>query len=333
VQARMHASMRKELRILSGIVHDFGPTEYPYDLVDGEVTQEDFDDRVDIIPVSDPNAGTMAQRIMQYQAALQLAQQAPDMYDLPLLHRQMLDVLGIQDAEDIVPSEEVIDPSDPVSENMAIINGGPVKAFIYQDHEAHIQTHMSLIEDPKIQGMLEQSPNAQMMQGAMSAHISEHLAFQYRREIEKELGVPLPPPEEQLPDDIEYRLSQLVAPAAAQLLGKDQKEAEMEKQQEEAEDPILQMQRQELEIKQQEAQAKAQAEMAKINLDMQKLASKDQLDREKMSLQERIERAKLGAKIAADNSRDELESRKIASKDEIEGAKLGVDIAKDLMGE
>jgi len=333
VQARMHASMRKELRILSGIVHDFGPTEYPYELVDGEVTQEDFDDRVDIIPVSDPNAGTMAQRIMQYQAALQLAQQAPDMYDLPLLHRQMLDVLGIQDAEDIVPSEEVIDPSDPVSENMAIINGGPVKAFIYQDHEAHIQTHMSLIEDPKIQGMLEQSPNAQMMQGAMSAHISEHLAFQYRREIEKELGVPLPPPEEQLPDDIEYRLSQLVAPAAAQLLGKDQKEAEMEKQQEEAEDPILQMQRQELEIKQQEAQAKAQAEMAKINLDMQKLASKDQLDREKMSLQERIERAKLGAKIAADNSRDELESRKIASKDEIEGAKLGVDIAKELMGE
>ena len=227
----------------------------------------------------------------------------------------------------------MVDPSDPVSENMTVINGGPIKAFIYQDHEAHIQTHMALIEDPKIQGMLEQSPNAEMMQGAMASHISEHLAFQYRREIEKELGVPLPPPDEQLPDDIEYRLSQLVAPAAAQLLGKDQKEAEMEKQQEEAEDPILQLQRQELEIKQLEAQAKAQAEMAKINLDMQKMASKDQLDREKMSLQERIERAKLGAKIASENSKEELESRKIASKEQIEEAKIGVEIAKELMDE
>jgi hypothetical protein len=333
VQARLHASMRRELRILSGIVRDFGPTEYPYELVDGELTLEDFDDRVDIIPVSDPNAGTLAQRIMQYQAALQLAAQAPDMYDLPLLHRQMLEVLGIRDAQDVIPDEDAIDPTDPVTENMNIINGKPVKAFIYQDHEAHIQSHTSLVQDPKILELISQSPTAEATQAAMAAHISEHVAFQYRSEIEKELGVPLPPPDQPLPDDIEFRLSQLVAPAAAQLLGKDQKEAEMKKQQEEAEDPILQMQRQELEIKQQQAQAKAQAEMAKINLDMQKAASKDELDRAKLDLQERTDRAKLGAKIAAENSAEELEDRKIASKSEIEGTKLGVQIVKDLMGD
>ena len=333
VQARMHASMRKELRILSGVVHDFGPTEYPYEETDGEVTREDFDDRVDIIPVSDPNAGTMAQRIMQYQAALQLAVQAPEMYDLPLLHRQMLEVLGIQDVDNIIPSKEALDPVDPVGENMAIINSKPVKAFIYQDHEAHIQTHLAVVQDPKLLELLSKSPNANVIEGAMAAHLSEHLAFQYRHEIEKELGVPLPPPEEKLPEDIEYRLSQLVAPAAAQLLDRDKKEAEMEKRQEEAEDPILQIQRQELEIKRESAQGKAQAEMAKINLDREKLANKDQLDREKMSLQERIEGAKLGARIAAENSKGELESRKIASKEEIEGVKIGVDIAKDLMGE
>jgi len=333
VQARLHASMRRELRILSGIVRDFGPAEYPYELADGELTLEDFDDRVDIIPVSDPNAGTLAQRIMQYQAALQLAAQAPDMYDLPLLHRQMLEVLGIRDAEDVIPDEDVINPSDPVTENMHIINGEPVKAFIYQDHEAHIQSHTSLVQDPKILEMISQSPNAEATQGAMAAHVSEHVAFQYRSEIEKELGVPLPPPDQPLPDDIEFRLSQLVAPAAAQLLGKDQKEAEMKKQQEEAEDPILQMQREELEIKKQQAQAKAQAEMAKINLDMQKAASKDELERAKLDLQERTDRAKLGAKIAAENSAEELESRKIASKTEVEGTKLGVQIVKDLMGD
>ena len=333
VQARLHASMRRELRILSGIVRDFGPTEYPYELVDGELTLEDFDDRVDIIPVSDPNAGTLAQRIMQYQAALQLAAQAPDMYDLPLLHRQMLEVLGIRDAQDVIPDEDAIDPTDPVTENMNIINGKPVKAFIYQDHEAHIQSHTSLVQDPKILELISQSPTAEATQAAMAAHISEHVAFQYRSEIEKELGVPLPPPDQPLPDDIEFRLSQLVAPAAAQLLGKDQKEAEMKKQQEEAEDPILQMQRQELEIKQQQAQAKAQAEMAKINLDMQKAASKDELDRARLDLQERTERAKLGAKIAAENSAEELESRKIASKVDIEEAKLGAQIVKDLMSD
>tara|TARA_R110000787_G_scaffold52827_3_gene124216 strand:+ start:112 stop:2595 length:2484 start_codon:yes stop_codon:yes gene_type:complete len=332
VQARLHASMRKELRILSGIVRDFGPSEYPYDIKNGELVAEDFDDRVDIIPVSDPNAGTMAQRIMQYQAALQLAVQAPQMYDMPLLHRQMLEVLGIRDADKIVPLEDEIPITDPVTENMNIINGEPVKAFIFQDHEAHIQTHTALIQDPKIMEIMSQSPTAKASEAAMASHISEHVAFAYRAKIEKELGVPLPGPNEKLPEDIELRLSRLVAPAAAQLTGKDQREAQMQKQMEESEDPIIQMQQQELQIKQQQAQAKAQSDMAKIQLDLQKAMDKSGLEKEKLATQERIETAKLGARIAADNSRDQLETKRIASKEQVEGAKLGREIAKDMMG-
>ena len=333
VQARLHASMRKELRILSGIVRDFGPTEYPYETPGKELKSEDFDDRVDIVPVSDPNAGTMAQRIMQYQAALQLATQAPQMYDMPLLHRQMLDVLGIRDADEIVPLEDEVPIADPVTENMNIINGEPVKAFMYQDHEAHIQTHMAAIQDPKIMELMEQSPTAQVSQAAMAAHVSEHVAFRYRADIEKELGARLPGPEETLPEDIELRLSRLVAPAAAQLTGKDQREAQMQKQMEQAEDPIIQMQKQELQIKQQQAQSKAQSDMAKIEADLQKASDKSDLEREKMKQQERLEGAKLGVQIAAENSREELENKRIASKEQLEGAKLGVDIAKDLLGE
>jgi len=332
VQARLHASMRKELRILSGIVRDFGPSEYPYDIKNGELVAEDFDDQVDIIPVSDPNAGTMAQRIMQYQAALQLAVQAPQMYDLPLLHRQMLEVLGIRDADKIVPLEDETQVTDPVTENMNIINGKPVKAFIFQDHEAHIQTHVSLIEDPKIIEIMSQSPTAKVSEAAMASHISEHVAFAYRAKIEKELGVPLPGPEEKLPEDIELRLSRLVAPAAAQLTGKDKREAQMQKQMEESQDPIIQMQQQELQIKQQQLEAKTQSDMAKIQLDLKKSMDKSGLDRDKLETQERIETAKLGVRIAADNSMKQLESKKIASKEQIEGAKLGRDIAKDLMG-
>ena len=333
VQARLHASMRKELRILSGIVRDFGPSEYPYDIKNGELVAEDFDDRVDIIPVSDPNAGTMAQRIMQYQAALQLAVQAPQMYDMPLLHRQMLEVLGIRDADKIVPLEDEIPITDPVTENMNIINGEPVKAFIFQDHEAHIQTHVALIQDPKIMEIMSQNPTAKASEAAMASHISEHVAFAYRAKIEKELGVPLPGPDEKLPEDIELRLSRLVAPAAAQLTGKDQREAQMQKQMEESEDPIIQMQQQELQIKQQQAQAKAQSDMAKIQLDLQKAMDRSGLEKEKLATQERIETAKLGARIAADNSRDQLETKRIASKEQVEGAKLGREIAKDMMGD
>jgi len=261
-----------------------------------------------------------------------LTVQAPQMYDMPLLHRQMLEVLGIRDADKIVPLEDEIPITDPVTENMNIINGEPVKAFIFQDHEAHIQAHTALIQDPKIMEIMSQSPTAKASEAAMASHISEHVAFAYRAKIEKELGVPLPGPDEKLPEDIELRLSRLVAPAAAQLTGKDQREAQMQKQMEESEDPIIQMQQQELQIKQQQAQAKAQSDMAKIQLDLQKAMDRSGLEKEKLATQERIETAKLGARIAADNSRDQLETKRIASKEQVEGAKLGRDIAKDLMG-
>ena len=333
IQARLHASMRVELRILSNLVRDFGPEQYPYLEGDKDLVSQDFDERVDIIPVSDPNAGTMAQRIMQYQAALQLAAQAPEMYDMPLLHRQMLDVLGIQDADQIVPTEKDMKPTDPVSENMDIINGKPVKAFIYQDHEAHIQTHMSMMQNPQVMQIMGKSPNAKKAQAELAAHVQEHLAFQYRTEIEKQLGVELPTPNEPLPEDIEYRISRLVAPAAAQVTGKAAQEQQAQQAQQKMQDPIVQMQMQELQIKQQEVQQRAQAEMAKIQLEMQKAMAKSDLDRERLEQQERLETAKLGAKIAETNTKEELENARIASQDQIAGAKLGVEIAKEVMGD
>ncbi|MGB1650763.1 MAG: hypothetical protein ACPHEP_07035 [Acidimicrobiales bacterium] len=332
VQARLHASMRVELRILTHVVRDFGPDQYPYATKGDPIVPEDFDDRVDIIPVSDPNAGTMAQRIMQYQAALQLAAQAPEMYDMPLLHRQMLEVLGIRDADKIVPTDADMKPTDPVSENMNLLNGKPIRAFIYQDHEAHIQTHMSLLQDPQVMEVMAKSPNAKKAQAELAAHVQEHLAFQYRQGVEKELGVPLPPPSEPLPEDIEYRISQLVAPAAAQLSGKAQREQQMEQAQKQMQDPLIQIQMQELQIKQADVQRKAQAEMARIQLDMQKAMAKSQLDQAKLEQEKDIQTAKIGAQIARDNAQEQLEGDRIASQEQIAGAKLGVDIAKDLMG-
>ena len=331
VQARIHASMKQELKILCNIVADHGPTEYPYESTANALTAEDFDDRVDIIPVSDPNAGTMAQRIMQYQAALQLAQQAPQMYNLPLLHRQMLEVLGIRDADKIIPTDDDMKPTDPISENMNLMIGEPVRAFMYQDHTAHIEVHIAAMNDPKIAEMLNLAPDAQMKQAALAAHIAEHVAFQYRRDIEKELGVPLPPVDSTLPEDIEFRLSQLVAPAAEQLTGKAQQMVQAEQMAAQAEDPVLQLQKAELDIEAAKVQSKTQTDMARIEADLMKAAAKDDLERDKLATDEKIEGAKLGVKIAETNTQDELESRKIASKDKIEGAKLGVEIAKEMM--
>jgi hypothetical protein len=331
VQARLHASMKKELKILATLVKDFGPQEYPYDVKGKQLTAQDFDDRIDIVPVSDPNAGTMAQRIMKYQAALQLAGTAPNLYNLPILHRQMLETLGIPDAQEIVQTQPEIPPTDPVTENMSVLNGRPIKAFIYQDHEAHIQTHTSFIQDPKIQGMVGQSPNAQAMQAALAAHIAEHLAFQYRMEIEKQLGVKLPPPGEPLPEDIEYRISQMVAPAAAQLLQRDQAEAQMQKQMQEAQDPVLQMEMQKLQLRSQEIQNKAQADMAKIQAEMEKTRLKLEADKERQKTQERIEGARLGVQIANANMQAEMQGKEISSRDQLEGAKLGVQISRELL--
>tara|TARA_A100000172_G_scaffold37542_2_gene22888 strand:+ start:4257 stop:6722 length:2466 start_codon:yes stop_codon:yes gene_type:complete len=330
VQARLHASMRKELRLLSRIVFDFGPSAYPYSTKDNPVVADDFDGRVDVIAVSDPNSGTMAQRIMQYQAALQLSQQNPEMYDLPLLHRQMLEVLNIRDADKIIPTDSDQKPTDPVTENMNILKGDPVKAFIYQDHQAHIQTHMSFMEDPKIQELAGKSPNAPKMQAAMAAHIQEHLAFSYRQEIEKQLGVELPPEGESMPEDIELRISRLVAPAAEQLKGKNQQEQQAQQAQEQQQDPIVQMAQKELQIKEMQAQAKAQLDQAKMQLEFTKAQSKAQFDMQKLDQQAEIEKAKLAVKIAEDNVREQLESRRIASKDQIEGFKIGQEIVESI---
>jgi len=331
VQARVHAAMKRELRILSDIVADYGPTEYPYDSVENAITAEDFDDRIDIIPVSDPNSGTMSQRIMQYQAALQLAQQAPQMYDLPLLHRQMLEVLGIRDADKIIPTTDDIKPTDPISENMNLMIGKPVMAFIYQDHKAHIEAHTSAMNDPKIAELLNLAPDAQVKQAALAAHVAEHVAFQYRQDIEKELGVALPAVDSTLPEDIEYRLSQLVAPAAAQLTGRVQQEMQAQQMAEQAEDPVLQLQKAELELENIKIETKASTDMARIQADLTKAAARDDLDRDKLAAEQKIEGAKLGVKIAETNTQEELESKKIASKDKLAGAKIGMEIAKELM--
>jgi hypothetical protein len=223
-------------------------------------------------------------------------------------------------------------PTDPVSENMNIINGKPIRAFIYQDHEAHIQTHMAMIQDPQIMEIMGKSPNAKKAQAELSAHVQEHLAFKYRQDIEKQLGVELPTPDETLPEDIEYRIARLVAPAAAQLSGKAAKEKQMEEQQKQMQDPLIQIQMQELQIKQQDVQRKAEAEMAKIQLEMQKAMAKDSLEREKLQQQADLETARIGAQISNTNTKEELEKKKIASQDQIAGAKLGVEIAKDIMG-
>ena len=333
VQARVHHSMGAELKILSRIVRDYGPMRYPYDDSEEPLMAQDFDDRVDIIPVSDPNSGTMAQRIMQYQAALQLSATAPQMYDLPLLHRQMIEVLGIRDAENIIPTDKDIKPTDPVTENMMIMMGEPVKAFAYQDHEAHIQTHMAAMEDPKIVKMLSMAPDAKVKQAAMMAHIAEHVAFLYRQQIEKELGVELPPLNEPLPEDIELRLSKLVAPAAAQLTGKDKREMEAQRIQEQMKDPVIQLQQAELQLKAKQAQDKVQTDMARIQADLAKNREKTELERDKLSQEAKVEGAKLGVRIAEDASREEIEKSRMKSKDLLDGVKVGVDIAKELSGE
>ena len=326
VQARLHASMKKELKLLSNLVRDYGPDEYPYETKGQDMTKEDFSDNIDVIPVSDPNAGTMAQRIMKYQAALQLAQSAPQIYDVPLLHRQMLDALGIADADEVIPMKDAV-PADPISENMNILNQKPVKAFIYQDHEAHIATHMAFMQDPKIQQLAQQTPNAQLLAGAMQAHIAEHVAFQYRREIEKQLGVPLPPPEEPLPEDVEYRLSQLVAPAAEQLLGKDQAEAAQQKAAEEANDPVLQLEIQKLELKKQEQADKNRREMEAIQADLTKARMKAASEAERIKSQERIEGTRLGVDIAKARGQQALTAKQLADQAKSAGMRLGVDMA------
>jgi len=331
VQARVHAAMGKELRILARIIKESGPERYPYE-VDGEFTiTEDFDSRVDIIPVNDPNAGTMAQRIMQYQAALQLAAQAPQMYDMPLLHRQMLNILGIPEAEKIVPSDEDLIATDPVTENMAILTGKPVKAFMYQDHEAHLQTHLSMEKHPKIVELMGKLPQAQTVIAAMAAHVADHVAMAYRQQIERELGVALPDQDTPMPEDIELRLSRLVAPAADQLTGKAQKQQQAEENAKQQEDPIIQMAQKELQIKEAAQKAKQQSDMANIQADLAKNQQNIALKREQLNKQSNIEMGKLALNAANMQAKNKLEKEKLTAKEQAEGFRIGLDFAKTIV--
>jgi hypothetical protein len=282
VQARVHYSMKQEFKLLKEIIRDNTPSEYEYEPQGGDrmAKREDYD-MVEVIPVSDPNSSTMAQRIMQYQAVIQLSQSAPQIYDLPQLHRQMIEVLGVRNAEKLVPIEDDMKPRDPVSENMAFLNGKPTKAFIYQDHDAHIAVHMALMQDPLMAAQIGQNPQAQKMMAEIQAHVAEHLAFAYRKKVEEQLGVPMPKPDEDLPEDVEVQLSRLVAQASQQVLAQSKGQAAQQQAQQQAQDPLIQMQQQELQIKMQDAQTKAQKvqgdlaiRQAEVQMKAQEMASR-----------------------------------------------------------
>tara|TARA_E500000305_G_scaffold35710_1_gene27124 strand:- start:2055 stop:4541 length:2487 start_codon:yes stop_codon:yes gene_type:complete len=330
VQARLHASMKDEFKILEEIVRDHSPHDYPYDLDGDEVMKpEDFDDRVDVIPVSDPNSSTMAQRIMQYQAALQLAGTAPQLYDLPKLHRQMIDVLGIEDADQIVPLEDEVPARDPVTENMNLILGDPVKAFMWQDHEAHIQAHLSAVQEPRLAELLSMAPDAATKQAALSAHVSEHLAFQYRNEIQDQIGVPLPPPDEPLPDDVEVELSKLVAQASERLLQESMANQAQEQAQEQAQDPVIQMQMRELQLKEQDIMSRVQERQARLELDAAKAQSRDSVERQRIETNALKEEDKIEAQVFSDVLKAATDEKKIDSREILEGVKLGIDTVKN----
>lgn len=304
VQARIHTAMKTEFGLLKAIIAEFVEDEYEYEPIDdGNTDSAEFKrpsrkdyDIVEVVPVSDPNASTMSQRVVQYQAVLQLAQSAPQLYDLAQLHRQMLEVLGIRNIQKIIPVEEDQKPIDPVSENMNILNGKPVKAFIYQDHEAHIKVHMNLLQDPQMQQLMGQNPQAQKMQAAAQAHIAEHLAFAYRQKIEEAMGASLPPPDAPLPETVEVELSRIAAQASSLVLGQSKQQVAAQQAQAAQNDPVVQMQQQELQLKQAELQRKAKKDAADA------AAKADQL---------------------------ELENKRVDIQAQIEGTKLGIDIAKD----
>jgi hypothetical protein len=300
VQARIHAAMKEEFRLLKDIIRDYTSPDYSYVPQDGtpQVKAEDYD-IVEVIPVSDPNASTMAQRVVQYQAALQLAQGAPQLYDLPRLHRQMLDVLGIPNADKLVPLPDDQTPKDPVTENMNGLKGVPLKAFIYQDHQAHITTHMSFLQDPKIAQMIGQNPIGQQLQASMMAHVAEHLGFQYRQEVEQRVGAPLPGPEQRISEQEELAMAKYVAEAAQQVLQIHQSQAAQQQAQQQAQDPLVQMQQQELQIKGMEQQRKAAKDQADIALAQGRL----QNERERIALEAQKENIRLQSQDKRDDKK------------------------------
>jgi len=317
VHSRVHYAMKRELRLLASIIRDFTPDEYDYEPEEGgrKAKKADYD-MVDVIPVSDPNASTMAQKVTQWQAVMQLAQGAPQIYDLPELHRQMLDVLGVKNIGKIIPTEDDQKPTDPITENMRILAGKPVKAFMYQDHEAHIAAHMGMSEDPKFKELVTGTPAEATIMAAGAAHVAEHFGFLYRKNIEDQLGVPLPPPDEALPEEVEVQLSRMVAQAQAQLTQKNQAEAAQAQQQQEAQDPLNIIQREELELRKQEMQFKAQNQQAELQLKAQKQQADIEIDKAKLSL----EASKVDVQRA-------MKDQEIGAKERADAAKRGHDMA------
>ncbi len=307
VQARVHYSMKQELQLLAAIIRDYTDDEYTYEPEEGTPRAKKADySNVEVLPVSDPNAATLSQRVVQYQAVIQLAQMAPQIYNLPVLHRQMLEVLGIKHASKLVPLEEDQKPKDPVSENQDVLKGKPLKAFAYQDHEAHIKVHQMAMQDPIVQQLIGQNPMAQVIQSAMQAHIAEHVGYAYRNKIELALGVALPSSDDELPDELEKEISRLMAEAAPQVLAESQAMAAQQQAQQNAQDPVLQMQMQELQLKAQELQLKAQ----KMQIDG--AAKMDELAMKKQELE----------------ANAQLEMIKLGQKQQLDGVKIGVEIAK-----
>ena len=308
VQARVHFAMKQEFKLLKAIIADYAPEDYDYEPDTGLVRARRSDyAMVEVIPVSDPNATTMAQRVVQYQAAFQMAKDAPQIYDLPYLHRQMLEVLGIKNADKIVPTSEDQKPRDPISENMAVLIGKPVKAFIYQDHDAHITAHTAFMQDPMIAQSIGQNPLAQQIMAALQAHIAEHLGFSYRKQIEERLGVPLPPPDEPLPEDIEVQLARLVADAGKQLTAEHQQQAAQQQAQQQAQDPLFQLEQAKVQTQQMEVQRKAQ----KDQMDSQMDAAKLQLEKERVQIEAMKEAARVKSQEGQAKEKLRLDALKV----------------------
>jgi hypothetical protein len=329
VQARIHYSMKQELKLLKEIIRDYTDPDYTYEPEEGDRSCKKSDyDHVDVIPVSDPNAATMAQKIVQYQAVLQLAQQAPQIYNMPVLHRQMLDVLGIRNAQKLIPMVDDMKPKDPVAENMDVLTMKPVKAFIYQDQDAHITTHQAFMQDPQVAAMIGQNPQAQAMMGALQAHIAEHFAFKYRQQIEQQLGAPLPyfkeDDEESIAEDVEVQISRAVAQAAQQLTMQNMAQAQQQQAQQQAQDPIIQMQMQELALKTQEQERKTAKDASDIQLRQLEIEANKEIELNRIELEAR----KFGATMAKDKEKAAFEIEKLASDVDIAGHKMGIEAAK-----
>jgi hypothetical protein len=331
VQARIHYSMKQEFKLLKTIIRDYTPEDYSYEPVEGppRAKQSDYDD-VDVIPVSDPNAATMSQKVVQYQAALQLAQSAPQLYDLPYLHRQMLEVIGIKNIQKLIPMKDDMKPRDPISENMDALKGKPVKAFSYQDHQAHITTHMTFMQDPMTAQMIGQNPMAQQIMGALQAHIAEHYGYMYRNQIEQQVGAPIPTFDDEdaeIPEDMEAALSRLVAQASQQLLLQNQTAAAQQQAQQQAQDPILQLQAKEVSIK----EADLQRKVLKDKTDAQLKASQQDIERQRIQSQEKLAGADAMIKATTEDEKLKVKQSDAIIKAVAEDERMKLERDKELL--